>query len=205
MVDWKYLLFAQYPAFFILAVFFLILYMRVRKSSAVKSILWVLLFGAALACSVLFAFLGVQQKYWTLGALFPLSAASWIGVVLVVATMIAHVVHTIEKKHNRKVMEKELQKAAKERDDAVAQVREESAEALRQAHEEGRKAAYQEAEAARFTQAAEAAGAEAMGSEIAQAAAEPIALTFDAPSVPDAPMPDAEPEVPDAQSGEMPQ
>ena len=37
MVDWKYLLYAQFPAFFLLAVFFLVSYLRVRKTSAVKS------------------------------------------------------------------------------------------------------------------------------------------------------------------------
>ena len=138
MVDWKYLLFAQYPAFLLLSILFLINYLLVRKSSAVKSILWVLLFGVALACAVLFAFLGVQQNYWTLGTLFQLSAASWIGVVLVILAGIAYVVHRIEVKHNKRVMEKELKKAAKAKDDAVAQAREEGAEAARQAHEEGR-------------------------------------------------------------------
>ena len=176
MVDWKYLLLAQYPAFLLLSVFFLASYLRVRKSSAVKSVLWVLLFGVALACAVLFAFLGVQQKYWTLKTLFPLSTASWIGVALVVIAVIARIVHLIEKKHNKKVMEKELKKAAKEKDDAVAQAREEGAEAARQAHEEGRKAAKQEAEAVRLTKAAAEADAEAKASDVAQQAAAPIEL-----------------------------
>lgn len=168
MVDWKYLLFAQYPAFFLLAVFFLVSYLRVRASSAVKSVLWVLLFGVALAASVLCAFLGVQQKYWTLKTLFPLSVASWVGIALVVITVIARIVHIIEKKHNQKVMEKELRKAAKEKDAAVAE-----AEAA------GRRAAHEEAEAVRLTKAAQAADAEAAASELAQEAGAPIELKLD--------------------------
>ncbi len=182
MVDWKYFLFAQFPAFFLLAVFFLVSYLRVRKTSAVKSVLWVLLFGVALACSVLFLFLGVQQKYWSLKTLFPLGIASYVGVVLVLAAVIAHIVHLVEKKHNRRVMEKELEKAAKDKETAVAQAREEAAEAARQAHEEGRRAALGEAEAARFATAAEAAGAEAASSELASAVQSPIELTLDAPT-----------------------
>ncbi len=181
-MTWKYLIYAQFPAFLLLAVFFLICYVRVRQTSAVKSILWVLLFGVALAMSVLFVFLGVQQKYWSLKALFPLGAASWIGIALVVAAAIVHIVHTIEKKHNRKVMEKELQKAEKAKEDAVAHVREEAAEAARQAHEEGRRAALSEAEVKRFSSAAEAAGAEAAASELGSAARSPIELTLGEPA-----------------------
>lgn len=192
MVDWKYFLFAQFPAFFLLAVFFLISYLRVRQTSAVKSVLWVLLFGVALACSVLFVFLGVNQKYWTLKTLFPLGFASWIGVILVVVAVIVHVVHTIEKKHNRKVMEKELEKAAKDKETAVAQAREEAAQAARQAHEDGRRAALGEAEAARFSDAAVAAGAEAAASELASAVQAPIELTL-AAGAPEPPAASPEP------------
>lgn len=196
MVDWKYLLYAQFPAFFLLAVFFLVSYLRVRKTSAVKSVLWVLLFGVALAVSVLFLFLGVNQNYWSLKTVFPIGVASWIGIVLVVAAVIVHVVHTIEKKHNRKVMEKELQKAEKEKEDAVAHAREEAAEAARQAHEDGRLAALGEAEAKRFSNAAQAADAEAAASELGSAVRSPIELTLDtppAPAEPSASMPDEPP------------
>ena len=179
LVDWKYLLFAQYPAFLLLALFFLISYLRVRKSSAVKSVLWVLLFAAAVACSVLFVFFGVHYEYWTLGTLFSLGLASWIGVVLVAAALIAHAVHVMERKHNQKVMEKELRRAAKDKDDAVAQAREEGDEKARQAHEAGRRAARAEAEAVRLSRAAETADAEAAASELASAARSPIELTLD--------------------------
>ena len=178
-MTWQYLLFAQYPAFLLLAVLFLVNYLLVHKSSAVKSIIWVLLFGAALAAAVLFAFLGVQQGYWTLKTLFALTTASWIGVVLVIVAAIAYVVHRVEVKHNKRVMEKELKKAAKAKDDAVAQAREENAEAVRQAHEAGRKAAKQEAEAVRLSRAAEAADAEAQASEIAREAGAPIELKLE--------------------------
>ena len=48
-MDLREILFAQFPAFFLLSLLFLIAHLRVRKHSAVKSVLWVLLFGAALA------------------------------------------------------------------------------------------------------------------------------------------------------------
>ena len=53
-MDLREILFAQFPAFFLLSLLFLIAHLRVRKHSAVKSVLWVLLFGAALAVSILF-------------------------------------------------------------------------------------------------------------------------------------------------------
>ena len=62
-MDLREILFAQFPAFFLLSLLFLIAHLRVRKHSAVKSVLWVLLFGAALAVSILFCFLGMQAKY----------------------------------------------------------------------------------------------------------------------------------------------
>ncbi len=179
-MTWKYLLYAQYPACLLLALFFLLSYLRVRKASAVKSVLWVLLFGAALACSVLFFFLGIPE-FWTFKTMFPLGVASWIGIVLVFVAMIAHIVHLFEKRHNKKVLEKELKRAAKEKEDAVQQAREEGAEAARQAHVEGRIAAHGEAEAARLSQAAEAIGAEVAASELGSAVQTPIELTLDAP------------------------
>ena len=176
MVDWKYLLLAQYPALLLLAVLFLLSYLRVRKTSAVRSVLWVLLFGIALAGTVLFAFLGVHFGYWALKTLLKLGLARWIGVVLVVIAAIVHTVHGVEKRHSRKVMEKELQKAARERDDAVAQAEEAGREAARQAHEDGRRAAVREVEDARLARAANEADAEAMDSELAKEAQAPIEL-----------------------------
>ena len=190
LVDWKYLLFAQYPAFMLLALFFLIGYLRARKSSAVKSVLWVLLFAAAVACSVLFAFFGVHYEYWTLKTLFSLGVASWLGIVLVVVAVIARTVHLIEKKHNQKVMEKELKRAAKDKDDAVAQAREEGDEKARQAHEAGRRAARAEAEAVRLSRAAETVDAEAAASELAGAVKTPIQLTLGGDASPAAPAPE---------------
>jgi hypothetical protein len=186
-MTWRYLLYAQYPACLLLAVLFLLSYLTVRKSSAVKSVLWVLLFGAALACSVLFLVLGIHEGDWTLKTLFPLGFASWIGIVLVLIAYVVHYVHLIEKRHAKKVMEKELQKAAKDKDDALAQAKAESEEAARVAREEGRLAAQQEAAEARFSQAAEAAGQEAATSGLGSAVQTPIELTLDASPLPDAP------------------
>lgn len=134
MINWKYMLFAQYPAIFLLTLFCLVSYLRVRKLSAIRSVFWVLMFGAALAASVLFAALGIHAGFWTLSGLFTLSLASWIGIALVVIAVVVRIVHLIDKKHSQQVMEKELKRAAEEKDAAVAQ-----------AHEEGRRAAQEEA------------------------------------------------------------
>ena len=130
-MDLKQMLLAQFPAFFLLSILFLIAHLRVRKRSAVKSVLWVLLFGAALAVSILFCFLGMQAKYWTVKTLFQLKFWSWFGIFLVVLILALRLVFKLQNKHNRRVMEKERMKAEKEREQAVAQAREEGrAEAL---------------------------------------------------------------------------
>lgn len=130
-MDLREILFAQFPAFFLLSLLFLIAHLRVRKHSAVKSVLWVLLFGAALAVSILFCFLGMQAKYWTVKTLFHLKFWSWFGIFLVVLIFALRLVFKLQNKHNRRVMEKERMKAEKEREQAVAQAREEGrAEAL---------------------------------------------------------------------------
>ena len=130
-MDLKQMLFAQFPAFFLLSLLFLIAHLRVRKHSAVKSVLWVLLFGAALAVSILFCFLGIQAKYWTLKTLFELKFWSWFGLVLVVLVLVLRLVFKLQNKHAQHMVEKERTKAEKEREQAVAQAREEGrAEAL---------------------------------------------------------------------------
>ena len=125
------MLFAQFPAFFLLSILFLIAHLRVRKRSAVKSVLWVLLFGAALAVSILFCFLGMQAKYWTVKTLFELKFWSWFGIFLVVLILVLRLVFKLQNKHAQHMVEKERTKAEKEREQAVAQAREEGrAEAL---------------------------------------------------------------------------
>ena len=130
-MDLKQMLFAQFPAFFLLSILFLIAHLRVRKRSAVKSVLWVLLFGAALAVSILFCFLGMQAKYWTVKTLFELKFWSWFGIFLVVLILVLRLVFKLQNKHAQHMVEKERMKAEKEREQAVAQAREEGrAEAL---------------------------------------------------------------------------
>ena len=124
-MDLKEILFAQFPAFFLLSLLFLAAHLRVRKHSAVKSVLWVLLFGAALAVSILFCFLGMQAKYWTVKTLFELKFWSWLGLAIVVVLLVLRIVFKLQNKHTRHVMEKERAKAEKEREQAVAQAREE--------------------------------------------------------------------------------
>ena len=130
-MDLKQMLLAQFPAFFLLSILFLIAHLRVRKRSAVKSVLWVLLFGAALAVSILFCFLGMQAKYWTVKTLFHLKFWSWFGIFLVVLILVLRLVFKLQNKHAQHMVEKERMKAEKEREQAVAQAREEGrAEAL---------------------------------------------------------------------------
>ena len=153
-MDLREILFAQFPAFFLLSLLFLIAHLRVRKHSAVKSVLWVLLFGAALAVSILFCFLGMQAKYWTVKTLFELKFWSWLGLAIVVF------VFKLQNRHAQHMVEKERAKAEKTREEAV-----------KQAREEGRA----EAMAAQQAQEAEAAAAEPAADESASPAAEETA------------------------------
>ena len=132
-MDLREMLLAQFPAFFLLSILFLIAHLRVRKRSAVKSVLWVLLFGTALAVSILFCFLGIQAKYWTVKTLFELKFWSWFGLFLVVLILALRLIFKLQNKHAQHMVEKERTKAEKEREQAVAQAREEGrAEALAQ-------------------------------------------------------------------------
>jgi len=117
-------LLSQFPACFLLAVLFFINYLKVRKNYAVKSILWVLLFALSLAASILCIFLGIHEKMWTLKTLFPFGVWSWVGIVIVVIVLVLLLVNSIEKKHSKRMMEKALKKAAKEKENAVAEARE---------------------------------------------------------------------------------
>ena len=105
------ILFSQYPALFLLAVLFLIAHLRVRKTSAVKSVLWVILFGAALAASVVCCFLGIQAELWTLKTLITLGFWSWFGVGLVLLFLVLRVVHGMEKRSSRRRLDKAMKQA----------------------------------------------------------------------------------------------
>ena len=124
-MDFREILLAQFPAFFLLSILFLIAHLRVRKRSAVKSVLWVLLFGAALAVSILFCFLGMQAKYWTFKTLLQLKFWSWFGLFAVVLVLVLRLVFKLQNKHTKHMVEKERTRAEKEREQAVAQAREE--------------------------------------------------------------------------------
>ena len=163
-MDLREIFFAQFPAFFLLSLLFLAAHLRVRKRSAVKSVLWVLLFGAALAVSILFCFLGMQAKYWTVKTLFELKFWSWLGLAIVVVLLVLRLVFKLQNKHTRHVMEKERAKAEKEREQAVAQAREEGrveAMAAQQA---------QKAEAAAEVSAPDAASDDAQNEMVGNAA-----------------------------------
>jgi len=144
MLNLKTIILSQYPGAFLLSLLFLLGYLRARKHSAVRSVLWVLLFGVSLAGAVVLCIMGMQQDLWTLKTIFQFSVWSWIGIAIVLLAFILRVIHLIERAHNRRVMEKELRKAEKQKEDAVAQAR-----------AEGREIARQEAEAEAAARAAE--------------------------------------------------
>ena len=126
------ILFSQYPALFLLAVLFLIAHLRVRKTSAVKSVLWVILFGAALAASVVCCFLGIQAELWTLKTLITLGFWSWFGVGLVLLFLVLHVVHGVEKRSSRRRLDKAMKQAEKQKEEEVTRARAEGAAAERE-------------------------------------------------------------------------
>ncbi|MFQ8792855.1 MAG: hypothetical protein ACLR77_11210 [Oscillospiraceae bacterium] len=114
------ILFSQYPALFLLAVLFLIAHLRVRKTSAVKSVLWVILFGVALAASVVCCFLGIQAELWTLKTLITLGFWSWFGVGLVLLFLVLRVVHGMEKRSSRRRLDKAMKQAEKQKEEEVS-------------------------------------------------------------------------------------
>ena len=126
------ILFSQYPALFLLAVLFLIAHLRVRKRSAVKSVLWVILFGAALAASVVCCFLGIQAELWTLKTLITLGFWSWFGVGLVLLFLVLRVVHGMEKRSSRRRLDKAMKQAEKQKEEEVTRARAEGAAAERE-------------------------------------------------------------------------
>ena len=126
------ILFSQYPALFLLAVLFLIAHLRARKTSAVKSVLWVILFGAALAASVVCCFLGIQAELWTLKTLITLGFWSWFGVGLVLLFLVLRVVHSVEKRSSRRRLDKAMKQAEKQKEEEVSRARAEGAAAERE-------------------------------------------------------------------------
>ena len=169
------ILFSQYPALFLLAVLFLIAHLRVRKTSAVKSVLWVILFGAALAASVVCCFLGIQAELWTLKTLITLGFWSWFGVGLVLLFLVLRVVHGMEKRSSRRRLDKAMKQVEKQKEEEVSRARAEGAAAERE------RAEAEAAERERAEAEAAARAEEAVREEAARAAAE-AAAAQDAPS-----------------------
>ena len=153
------ILFSQYPALFLLAVLFLIAHLRVRKTSAVKSVLWVILFGAALAASVVCCFLGIQAELWTLKTLITLGFWSWFGVGLVLLFLVLRVVHGMEKRSSRRRLDKAMKQAEKQKEEEVSRARAEGAAAERE-RAEAEAAARERAEAEATERAAQEAAAQ---------------------------------------------
>ena len=165
-MSFRTILFSQYPAFFLLAVLFLIAHLRVRKTSAVKSVLWVLLFGAALAASVVCCFLGIQAELWTLKTVFALGFWSWFGVLLVLFLLLLRIMHGVEKRANRRRLEKAMKQAEKEKAEEVSRARAEGAAAERErAEREAQSAASAEAEPQSFAAAADSTAEPSVGDE----------------------------------------
>ena len=187
------ILFSQYPALFLLAVLFLIAHLRVRKTSAVKSVLWVILFGAALAASVVCCFLGIQAELWTLKTLITLGFWSWFGVGLVLLFLVLHVVHGMEKRSSRRRLDKAMKQAEKQKEEEVSRARAEGAAAERERAE---------AEAAERERAeAEAAERERAEAEATERAAQEAAAQS-TPQAEESPAWDAAPEAQDDPAAE---
>ena len=125
MINLKYLLLSQYPAMFLLALISLFGFLRKRKSSAMAATLYVLLFGITTACGTSFAYLGMQAGFWKLSTLLPLSGISWAGIVLLAALALVRLVHNAERRHGKRMLERERQNAERAKEDAVAAVRSE--------------------------------------------------------------------------------
>ena len=140
-MNFRTILLSQYPAFFLLALLFLAAHLRVRKTSAVKSVLWVLLFGAALAASVVCCFLGIQAELWTVKTIVTLRVWSWVGLIVVFLLLILRILHGIEKRASQRRLDKAMKQAEKEKEEEVSRAREEGAAAeRRRAETEGRAA-----------------------------------------------------------------
>ena len=154
------ILFSQYPALFLLAVLFLIAHLRVRKTSAVKSVLWVILFGAALAASVVCCFLGIQAELWTLKTLITLGFWSWFGVGLVLLFLVLRVVHGMEKRSSRRRLDKARKQAEMQKEEAVSRARAEGAAAERERAEAAQTQAQAQAQAQAQVQSAACAAQE---------------------------------------------
>ncbi len=169
-MNFRTILFSQYPALFLLAVLFLIAHLRVRKRSAVKSVLWVILFGVALAASVVCFFLGIQAELWTLKTMIALGFWSWFGVGLVLLLLALRVVHGIEKRSGQHRLEKAMKQAEKQKEEEVTRARAEGAAAERERAEA--EAAAREAEAAQAASAAQEPEETAAG-ESTESGAEP--------------------------------
>ena len=187
------ILFSQYPALFLLAVLFLIAHLRVRKTSAVKSVLWVILFGAALAASVVCCFLGIQAELWTLKTLITLGFWSWFGVGLVLLFLVLRVVHGVEKRSSRRRLDKAMKQAEKQKEEEVSRARAEGAAAERERTE---------AEAAERERAeAEAAERERAEAEATERAAQEAAAQS-TPQAEESPAWDAAPQAQDDPAAE---
>ena len=154
------ILFSQYPALFLLAVLFLIAHLRVRKTSAVKSVLWVILFGAALAASVVCCFLGIQAELWTLKTLITLGFWSWFGVGLVLLFLVLRVVHGMEKRSSRRRLDKAMKQAEKQKEEEGSRARAEGAAAERERAEAAQTQAQAQAQAQAQVQSAACAAQE---------------------------------------------
>ena len=126
-MDFKFILFSQYPLFFLLCLFCLGKYTLVRKRSAVKSVLFVILFGVLLAAAVVCCFLGMQMQYWSMSTVAKLNGWSIAGLCVFALIVLLSVAHNIEARLNRRKLDKAMKQAEKVKDAEVRRAREEAA------------------------------------------------------------------------------
>ena len=140
-MNFRTILFSQYPALFLLALLFLIAHLRVRKTSAVKSVLWVILFGVALAASVVCCFLGMQAELWTLKTLITLGFWSWFGIGLIALVLVLRIAHGIEKRSSQRKLDKAMAQAEKQKAEEISIARAQGAAEERERAEAEERAA----------------------------------------------------------------
>lgn len=125
-MDFKFILFSQYPLFFLLCLFCLGKYTLVRKRSAVKSVLFVILFGVLLAAAVVCCFLGMQMQYWSMSTVAKLNGWSIAGLCVFALIVLLSVAHNIEARLNRRKLDKAMKQAEKIKETEVRRAREEA-------------------------------------------------------------------------------
>lgn len=121
------ILLSQWPACALLALLSLLVHLRVRRSSAVKSVLSVFLFGIALVLSITLICLGIQAELWTLQTLLPLGAWSWCGIAFFALVLLLYLIRRVERKIERRRHFKAMRRVETQHAEELSRARAEGA------------------------------------------------------------------------------